>query len=93
MKQNSAIGASTPVVDPVVQPTRWIAIRRGWLRSLLLDTVQVDLYPGMKLVCKHLENALTHKRGQNGLLQITYKMRINTEHACLIDIVGSKDQN
>lgn len=46
VKQNSAIGASAPVVDPVVELIGWIAIRRGLLMSLLLGTVQVDLYPG-----------------------------------------------
>lgn len=45
VKQNSAIGASAPVVDPVVELIGWTAIRRGLLMSLLLDTVQADLYP------------------------------------------------
>lgn len=45
VKQNSAIGASAPVVDPVVQLTRWIAIRRDLLKSLLPDTVQVEQHP------------------------------------------------
>lgn len=48
MKQNSAIGASAPDVDPVGQLIRWLAIRRGLLRSLLLDTVEVDLNPGIR---------------------------------------------
>lgn len=45
MKQNSAIGASAPV-DPVAELIGWIAIRRDSLRSLLLDTVRMDLHPG-----------------------------------------------
>lgn len=46
MKQNSAIGASVPVVDPVVELIGWIAIRRDSLKSRLLDIVQMDLHPG-----------------------------------------------
>lgn len=48
VKQNSAIGASAPVVDPVVELIGWIAIRRDLLRSLLLDIVQMDQHPGRK---------------------------------------------
>lgn len=48
VKQNSAIGASAPVVDPVVQVIGWIAIRRDSLKSLLLDTVEMDLHPEEK---------------------------------------------
>ena len=45
VKQNSAIGASAPVVDPVVELIGWIAIRRDLLRSLLLDIVQTAPHP------------------------------------------------
>ncbi len=48
VKQNSAIGASAPVVDPVVELIGWIAIRRDSLRSLLRDIVQMDPHPGRK---------------------------------------------
>lgn len=46
VKQNSAIGASTPVVDPVVELIWWIAIKRDSLKSLLLDIVQMGPHPG-----------------------------------------------
>lgn len=45
VKQNSAIGASAPVVDPVVQLIEWIAIRMDLWKSLQLDTVQTDPHP------------------------------------------------
>lgn len=48
VKQNSAIGASAPVVDPVVELIGWIAIRRDSLRSLRLDIVQMERHPGRK---------------------------------------------
>lgn len=48
VKQNSAIGASVPVVDPVVELIGWIAIRRDLLRSLRLDIVQMDPHPERK---------------------------------------------
>lgn len=48
VKQNSAIGASAPVVDPVVELIGWIAIKRDLLRSLLLDIVQMAPHPGRK---------------------------------------------
>lgn len=61
VKQNSAIGASAPVVDPVVQLIEWIAIRRDSLKNLLLDTVQMDLHPGGK-------KRYTNKQRSNFLL-------------------------
>lgn len=48
VKQNSAIGASAPVVDPVMELIGWTAIRRDSLKSLRLDIVQMDPHPGMK---------------------------------------------
>lgn len=50
MKQNSAIGASAPVVDPVVQLIGWIVIGRDLLKNLLLDTVELDQYPEKKRI-------------------------------------------
>lgn len=48
VKQNSAIGASTPIVDPVVELIGWSAIRKDLLKSLQLDIVQMDRHPGRK---------------------------------------------
>ena len=42
---NGAIGASAPVVDPVVERSGGVAIRRGSLKSLLLDTEQTEPHP------------------------------------------------
>ncbi len=55
VKQNSAIGASAPVVDPVVKLIGWIAIRRDLLRSLLLDIVQMDPHPEKKKATKRIK--------------------------------------
>lgn len=48
VKQNSAIGASAPVVDPVVELIGWIAIRKDLLKSFLLDIVQMGQHPRKK---------------------------------------------
>lgn len=54
VKQNSAIGASVPVVDPVVQLIGWITIRRDLWKSPLLDTEQVEPHPGRREKRKQL---------------------------------------
>lgn len=48
VKQNSAIGASAPVVDPVAEQIGRIAIKTDLLKSLLMDIVQMNPSPGRK---------------------------------------------
>lgn len=71
VKQNSAIGASAPVVDPVVQMIEWIAIRRDLLKSLLPDTVQMDPHPGRRYTNKGI-----HKQSEKYYLVLS-RVRIN----------------